>query len=152
MTREKILDCLEGFALPDWEMLPDFGLYMDQVLTFVSRTFACVGDRLDLTSSMINNYVKAGLIDKPDGKKYSRDALAQLLMIVQLKVSTPLDMMKELLHPENGPDTRELYELFRKYQKQVITEYRKTEEAPRLVYALTSSALQWILRLSGEEE
>ena len=86
--------------------------------------------------------------DLPDSDGVSKEGI---VMIVQLKLSTPLDMMKELLHPESGPDTRELYEMFRKYQKQIIAEYRKTEEAPRLGYALTSSALQWILRLTGEE-
>ena len=51
-----------------------------------------IGDR---TSN--NNYVKAGMMDKPSGKKYSRESLAQLLMIVQLKLTTPMDLMKTLL-------------------------------------------------------
>ena len=150
MNHEAILASLEGCRLPDWEKLPDFGLYMDQMITFVNRSFPGIDGRLDLTASMINNYVKAGLIDKPSGKKYSRDALAQLLMIVQLKLTTPMDVMKKLLHPENGPDIRELYTLFQQYQDQVVSEYRNLEDAPRLMYALKSSALQWIMRLSEE--
>ena len=91
MTHDEILKRLEGCRLPEWDELPDFGLYMDQLVTYVARTFPGISGRLDLTSSMINNYVKAGLIDKPTGKKYSREALAQLLMISLMKVSTPLD-------------------------------------------------------------
>ena len=109
MTHDEILKRLEGCRLPEWDELPDFGLYMDQLVTYVARTFPGISGRLDLTSSMINNYVKAGLIDKPTGKKYSREALAQLLMISLMKVSTPLDVMNKILHPESGIETKEMY-------------------------------------------
>jgi len=150
MKHEAILESLEGCRLPDWEKLPDFGMYMDQMITFVNRSFPGTEGRLDLTASMINNYVKAGLIDKPSGKKYSRDALAQLLMIVQLKLTTPMEIMRMLLHPEDGSETKDLYTLFQQYQEQVISEYRSQDDVPRLMYALKSSALQWIMRLSEQ--
>ncbi len=149
MTHGEILECLRGCRLPAWETLPDFGLYMDQMLTFVARAFPGVSGRLDLTASMINNYVKAGMIDKPSGKKYSRDSLAQLLMIVQLKLTTPMDMMKTLLHPDNNTGIQELYQQFRQYQEQVISAYESKADAPPLMYALKSSSLQLILRLSS---
>ena len=150
MTHEGILEHLQGCLLPDWETLPDFGLYKDQMILFVSRSLPGVSGQLDLTASMINNYVKAGLIDKPAGKKYSREALAQLRMIVQLKLTTPMDLVKSLLHPEDGTGTEALYRQFRQYQEQVIAEYRKQEDAPRLMYALKSSSFQLIMRLSDE--
>lgn len=150
MKHEAILESLEGCRLPDWEKLPDFGMYMDQMITFVNRSFPGTEGRLDLTASMINNYVKAGIIDKPSGKKYSRDALAQLLMIVQLKLTTPMEVMRMLLHPEDGSETKDLYTLFQQYQEQVISEYRSQDDVPRLMYALKSSALQWIMRLSEQ--
>ena len=150
MTHDDILSCLEGCRLPAWETLPDFGLYMDQIITYVSRALPGVSGRLELTASMINNYVKAGIIEKPSGKKYSRKALAQLLMVVQLKLTTPMDLMKTLLHPEDGTETETLYGSFRQYQEQVISACRTQEDAPRMMYALKSSSLQLILRLSGE--
>ena len=107
MTHDEILKRLEGCRFPEWDELPDFGLYMDQLVTYVARSFPGISGRLDLTSSMNNNYVKAGLIDKPTGKKYSREALAQLLMISLMKVSTPLDVMNKILHPESGTETPE---------------------------------------------
>lgn len=151
MTHEAILESLQECLLPEWEKLPDFGLYKDQLISFINRSLPGVSGKLDLTSSMINNYVKAGMIEKPDGKKYSREALAQLLMIAQLKLTTPMDLMKSLLHPEDGTETEELYNVFRRYQLQMISEYKKQEDAPRLMYALKSSSLQYIMRLSGEE-
>ena len=95
-------------AFPAWEALPDFGLYMDQLLTFTERCFPG-----EVTAGMINSYVKAGIIRRPDGKKYSREALAQLLMVCGLKAATPLDSLRKLLHPGEAPDTAALYESFR---------------------------------------
>ncbi len=92
-------------ALPAWEALPDFGLYMDQLLTFTERPFPG-----EVTAGMINSYVKAQLIDRPVGKKYSRAALARLLMVCCLKQATPLDSLRELLC---GADTQALYTRFR---------------------------------------
>ena len=151
MTHEAILQHLQGCILPDWDTLPDFGLYKDQMISFVSRAFPGISGMLDLTSSMINNYVKAGLMDRPSGKKYSREALAQLLMIIQLKLTTPMDMLKTLLHPGDGTDTKALYTVFRQYQEEVLEEYRKQEDGRRLMYALKSSSLQFIMRLTEEQ-
>ena len=150
MTHEAILEHLQGCLLPDWETLPDFGLYKDQMISYISRSLPGISGQLDLTASMINNYVKAGLIDKPAGKKYSREALAQLFMVVQLKLTTPMDLVKSLLHPGDGTDTKELYHQFRQYQDRVISEYQKQEDCPRLMYALQSSTFQYMMRLSVE--
>ena len=150
MTHDEILGHLQGCLLPDWETLPDFGLYKDQIISYISRSLPGISGRLDLTSSMINNYVKAGLIEKPSGKKYSREALAQLLMIVQLKKTTPMEYVKSLLHPDDGTTTEELYHQFRQYQEQVVSEFKKQEDAPGMMYALKSSSFQFIMQLSGE--
>lgn len=149
MTHEEILELLRGCLLPDWEKLPDFGLYKDQLIVYISRELPGLTGKLDLTSSMINNYVKAGLIEKPNGKKYSREALAQLLMIILLKMTTPMDLVKTLIRPEDGTETQELYGTFRRYQEQVITEYSGQEDSPRLKVALQSSFFQYITRVSG---
>ena len=99
---------------------------------------------------MINNYVKAGLIDRPTGKKYSREALAQLLMISLMKMTTPLEVMKKLLHPEDGADTRALYESFVRAQRRIREEITSRGSIPALDYALESASLQLALRLLTE--
>ena len=147
MTHEEILDHLQGYLLPDWETLPDFGLYKDQMISLINRSLPGVSGQLDLTSSMINNYVKAGLIDKPTGKKYSREALAQLLMISLMKVSTPLDVMNKILHPESGTETKEMYSSFVATQRRVKNEIIAKGNIPALDYALESASLQLALRL-----
>ena len=147
MTHDEILAQLQGCRLPEWEELPDFGLYMDQLVTYVARTFPGISGRLDLTPSMINNYVKVGLIEKPTGKQYSRDALAQLLMVSMMKVSTPLDVMNKILHPEHGTGTEDMYRAFVVTQRRVKNEIIAKGEIPELDYALESASLQLALRL-----
>ena len=152
MTHDAILEHLQGCLLPDWETLPDFGLYKDQLISFINRSQPSVSGKVDLTASMINNYVKAGLIEKPNGKKYSRTALAQLMIVIQLKLTTPMELIKTLLNPEDGENVQALYTRFRQYQNQVIQKYKNQEDAPPLMCALKSSTLQYILRLSGKEQ
>ena len=102
---------LTGVNLPLWSELPDFGLYMDQVMTCVERVFA--GFPMEaLTPGMVNSYVKSGLVDRPAGKKYSRAALSQLLMVCLLKQTSSLDILRRLLHPE-GLSAEEVYSAFR---------------------------------------
>ena len=82
-----------GMNLPEWSALPDIGLYMDQVVTLMDRTFAAG----EITKSMVNNYVKSGLLKRPVGKKYEREQLAQLIMIGVLKQALSMDDIASLL-------------------------------------------------------
>ena len=76
---------------PHWQLLPDIGLYMDQVVTLMERVFEYMPGAGAVTKSMVNNYVKAGLIRRPSGKKYDRDQLAQLIMISVLKQALSME-------------------------------------------------------------
>lgn len=78
------------FKLPRWEQIPSLGLYMDQVVTVTEKMLAPVlgfNGEAFITSSMINNYVKLGMMQKPDKKKYSREHIACILVITILKQS-----------------------------------------------------------------
>ncbi|MDD3212934.1 MAG: DUF1836 domain-containing protein [Eubacteriales bacterium] len=113
---------LENFSPVPWEMIPDFGLYMDQVVTFVERQ--CRGlfmenDRV-FTPAMVNNYVKFGLVDRPDGKKYGRGQLAQLMMICVLKQASSTDGLKLLMRPPEGVTLQAHYEAFCETEKAVF--------------------------------
>lgn len=68
-----------------WEQLPDFPLYMDQVLSYMDRQVLPFGEDGALTAAMVNNYTKSGLVPRADGKKYTRDHLAYLTAICVLK-------------------------------------------------------------------
>ena len=71
---------------PDrWDELPDIPLYMDQVVSYLSRQMIPTGDGDTLTSAMINNYIKDGLVERANGKKYDQEHLAYLTAISALK-------------------------------------------------------------------
>ena len=85
--------------LPRWDELPDLELYMDQVLSLMERYLGAYPGfgRKGLTASMVNNYVKLGLMPPPVKKKYTRTHLAQLLMICVLKASLSMEAIRGLL-------------------------------------------------------
>lgn len=151
MSHEEIGRLLESAVLPDWESLPDFGLYMDQMLSFADKRFGALDGPGSLTGSMINNYVKAGLIERPVGKKYSRAALAQLLIIGLLKPTTPLDVLKRLLHPADA-DMRALYTELRGQQSALCAALAARGEGSPIHVALEAASLQRVLRLMTAEK
>ena len=61
--------------------LPDLELYKDQVLAFLSRQELSLREGDQLTSAMINNYTKDGLMPRAHGKKYAREHLAYLTLL-----------------------------------------------------------------------
>ena len=83
-SNRRVAACAAGFALPRYAELPTVGLYLDQSVQFVNgcfRTFQGV----ELTASMVSNYVKKGIISHPIKKKYTRDQLACLIYIIVSK-------------------------------------------------------------------
>ena len=68
-----------------WDQLPDFALYMDQVLSYMDRQVIRFDKDDGLTAAMVNNYTKSGLVPRAEGKKYNRDHLAYLTAICVLK-------------------------------------------------------------------
>ncbi len=76
-------DDLKNIHLPRWDEFPQFDLYIDQVIAFINENLSVFnpsGETL-ITPSMINNYVKNGVLPAPVKKKYNREHLAKLLII-----------------------------------------------------------------------
>ena len=84
----------------EWEQLPDFALYMDQVLSYMDRQFIRFDEDDTLTAAMVNNYTKSGLVPRAEGKKYSREHLAYLTAICILKRVMSTRDMDLLIHEE----------------------------------------------------
>lgn len=79
---------LENYKFPDWQELPDLDLYMDQVVTYLERILCSIsveGEDKLITTWMVNNYVKAGAIPMPKGKKYNKEHLGYILLICAMK-------------------------------------------------------------------
>ena len=98
----------------DWDQLPDFSLYMDQVLSYMDRQIIHFDGDDGLTAAMVNNYTKSGLAPRAEGKKYGREHLAYFTAICVLKrVMSTRDM--DLLIREELQDrpVRDGYAAFR---------------------------------------
>jgi len=98
-----------------WEQLPDFSLYMDQVLSYMDRQILRFDGDDTLTAAMVNNYTKSGLVPRADGKKYGREHLAYLTAICILKrVMSAKDMSVVLsAELEGQSNVAGFYEQFR---------------------------------------
>ncbi len=97
MTLENIKQDLATTESVAWEYLPDLDLYLDQVVTYLSREQVQGCPEAELTPSMVNNYVKEGLLPRAKGKKYNREHLVYLRMINALKQVYNVKEIKELL-------------------------------------------------------
>lgn len=85
---QKQEEIFTNFHMPRWEDLPDIDLYLDQVVNYLERFLeicAVNKDEKIITKTMINNYVKQGIIPAPEKKKYNRSQIAYLLVICILK-------------------------------------------------------------------
>ena len=114
---ETYLDALTSGKPPEWDQLPDIGLYMDQVIGYLDRQLGQLipsEKERAITSSMINNYVKAKIIPRAESKKYSQEHIALLLSIFMLKKSLSVQDMWTLLDGYAVDDSfREFYGSFR---------------------------------------
>ncbi len=120
---EKWLETGRELELPAWEELPAIPLYMDQVILYLRECLSFFQQDENsplLTSSMINNYVKNGVLPHPDKKKYRKEHLGALMAVCMLKQVLSIQELKTLLDgQEIGP---ELYELFREAQTGAVQE------------------------------
>lgn len=71
------------FRLPRFNEIPDVGLYLEQTTKYINRYLAPIG--FEITSSMIRNYVKMGLVKNPEQKQYYADHIGHLIVITVLK-------------------------------------------------------------------
>ena len=87
------------FHIPRWNELPNIDLYMDQVLNYIEN---CLNDYIKsdekfITKTMINNYVKQGILEAPVNKKYNKIHIAKLFVICILKQVYSISEIKELI-------------------------------------------------------
>ncbi len=90
---------ISSFRIPRFRELPEFELYMDQVIALAEKYLGALsadGKGL-LTPSMINNYVKSGVLPPPKNKKYNRTHLAILIIICITKPVMEISAISEII-------------------------------------------------------
>jgi len=111
---EKLRELADQLKFPDYNGFPDIELYMDQVLDFLSRSKTSLRDDDRLSSAMVNNYIKADVLPRARGKKYSREHLVYLSIILRLKQVLSVKDTGYLIKADKQKRTdEEFYEGFR---------------------------------------
>lgn len=107
---------IQNYYLPGWEALPDFGLYMEQVVSYLSDVLSFVPAPAEpkeklITPASINNYVRLKLMPAPVKKRYYRIHIAYLIMILTMKQSLSIsDVQKILPQDSSEANVRAVYE------------------------------------------
>ncbi|MGN0754113.1 MAG: DUF1836 domain-containing protein [Aristaeellaceae bacterium] len=104
--------CIEKFRMPRYREIPDVGLYLDQTVKYVNRYLAPLGC-MEITSSMVSNYVKKGYITNPTHKQYSADQIAYLFFISVAKSVLSMENIARLFGMQRQMYTSEVaYDYF----------------------------------------
>jgi len=130
---EKLRELAEQLKFPDYNAFPDIELYMDQVLDFLSRNRTSMRDDDKLSSAMVNNYIKADILPRARGKKYSREHLVHLAIILRLKqVLSVKDTGALIKAAKQDKSDEEFYENFRTmvemYAKEISEKVLSSDE------------------------
>ena len=112
----------KDFDLPDWESLPQLGLYMDQVILLLRQYLGPLSrgeEDKPITASIINNYVRLKVMPPPVKKKYSQVHLASLIIICVLKQSLSISDIQRMFPSDHSEEAiRLLYgDFVRQYRK-----------------------------------
>ena len=147
MDINTLRDDIDSWEPVKWEVLPDIDLYMDQVVTYLRRQLALFQDDSEaslVTRSIINNYVKDGIVPRPVNKRYAREQLSALMMACVLKRVLPMQQVKQLLRPGD----QESYAAFSLGLKKALS--REAEALERMEgESLQDLALDYALRAAA---
>ena len=109
-TKEIIQNSINGFSLPRYNDIPNVGLYLEQVVKYISEYLEPL-ENFSLTSSMVSNYVKKGLVENPIKKQYNREQVARLFFIAVAKnvltmedIRLLFEMQHETYEPKRAYD------------------------------------------------
>ena len=115
MTNEQkhtAAESIRDFRLPRYQQIPNVGLYLEQTTKYISEYLAPLQEGW-ITSSMISNYVKKGLIESPVKKRYSRDQIAYLFFIAVAKNVLSLDALAGFIRLQQQTyDLKKAYDYF----------------------------------------
>ena len=83
-VKEEFANLIKDFSLPRYNDIPNVGLYLEQVVKYVSEYLEPLGS-FSITGSMVSNYVKKGLVENPVKKQYDREQIARIFFIAIAK-------------------------------------------------------------------
>ncbi|MGX7108659.1 DUF1836 domain-containing protein [Facklamia miroungae] len=109
----KTLEDIYQFSCPRWEELPD-NVFSSQIVEYFNQHFhLIITQKEKLTQDMIRNYVKWKMIEAPQGRKYSKEQVAFIIVICIFKQVISIKDIVEGARLQNKlMDYSEAYNLF----------------------------------------
>lgn len=131
-----------------WEELPDLALYMDQIIAYMPRQLIHFDDGETLTSAMVNNYIKDGLVPRAEGKRYGPVHLGYLTAVCALKKVLSVRDTGALISAGQamGKDSKTLYGYFCGALDRALNDTAQTIDADAQREDLARMALDLALR------
>ncbi len=120
----QLLDSLKLYEEIKLEEMPEYRLYISQLEEFFDKKLGRVSgdedERKTISKTMIQNYIKDGLLMPPEGKCYNRNHVILLILIYNLKPIISIKDIKKLLSPiltdvDNEDNYSEIEHLYRTY-------------------------------------
>lgn len=153
----------DNFKFPSWELIPDSGLYLNKTVAILEeylQPFICNKDEKVITNTMVNNYVKMGLVEPPVNKKYYRKQISCLFVLCILKQVYSINDVKNLfgLAFRNNKTTKTAYKNFCGALKVAILAVFNHEDLPDLhsksnsKYILKNVAISYATKLYVSEK
>lgn len=131
-----------------WEDLPDIALYMDQLISYMPRQLIRFDQSTPLTSAMVNNYIKDGLVPRAEGKRYGPEHLGYLTAVVALKQILSVRDIGALLNAgrKTGKSSPELYDYFCQALDRALNDTAQVIDPEATEQDLARMALDFALR------
>lgn len=108
---------LNNYRLPEWDTIPNIGLYMEQVIALLKEYLDYLPPELKeqqfITAATINNYVRKKIVPMPVKKKYYRTHIAYLIIICSLKQSLSIPTLQTMIPVDLSED--ELRDFYASY-------------------------------------
>ena len=140
---------VSGLHFPRWNELPEFDIYMDQVIALTERYLRALSPdgRVQLTPSMINNYVKSGALPPPKNKKYNRTHLALLMIICFAKSVMEISAISDLVSQSiAGGDIEQVLDRFAaRYEAAIADAARRAAASAEAGQSLSDIAIEHAL-------
>jgi hypothetical protein len=105
-TKQRLSNSVRDFRMPRYEEIPNVGLYLEQTTKYIAEYLAPLQEGA-ITSSMVSNYVKKGLVASPVKKQYSREQIAYLMFIALAKNVLSLDNLVRFIRLQQQTYTAE---------------------------------------------
>ena len=131
--KDRAVSAMQTFHLPAYEDIPDVGLFLEQVVQYINSYYAPL-TTCAITASMVSNYVKKGIIARPNRKQYDREQIASLFFITVAKSVVTLEELQAIFRVQRRsypPATA--YNYFRMEMENVLYFVFGLKDAPDAV-------------------